>query len=479
MGVSPSEILMPFLGALQASISVLLVMLYGWAAAELGFLDASAARKMSRTSVTIFLPALLIYNIGSELKADTILRYVPILFWALFYNIISIAIGQIASHIFQFPRWATSAITFNNTSSMPLLLVQSLKATGLLSSLLASPDDTTSAAVTRARSYFLACAVVGNTLTFGIGPAQLKGHEEDSPYENGNHKKTGCHGGRPRTRHRVRWHRRQDLEDQGQESENNSDTDHAEPTEQSRQHASNDGYEESYERSERSPLLSNAYTRQRPNLRQRIHEHGRQSFQKLPSPLQRLTLAIKHFINPPFVGAVIGLTLGLAPPLHRLFFNPTEEGGYFNAWLSQSIQNVGELFIALQVVIVGVKLSAAVKDQHSSGGEPASLPWLPFALITFVRFIMWPAISISLIWALAAHTNLLGDDPILWFAMMLMPVGPTAMKLMALADVTGSPRKEKNQIAKFLALTYGVSPLISLAVVGALKAADAAMAKKL
>lgn len=53
------------------------------------------------------------------------------------------------------------------------------------------------------------------------------------------------------------------------------------------------------------------------------------------------------------------------------------------------------------------------------------------------------------------------------------------MKLMALADVTGSPRKEKNQIAKFLALTYGVSPLISLAVVGALKAADAAMAKKL
>lgn len=126
MGVSPSEILMPFLGALQASISVLLVMLYGWAAAELGFLDASAARKMSRTSVTIFLPALLIYNIGSELKADTILRYVPILcecsrllqfwhhsmiaythaVWALFYNIISIAIGQIASHIFQFPRWA-------------------------------------------------------------------------------------------------------------------------------------------------------------------------------------------------------------------------------------------------------------------------------------------------------------------------------------------------------------------------------------
>lgn len=61
--------------------------------------------------------------------------------------------------------------------------------------------------------------------------------------------------------------------------------------------------------------------------------------------------------------------------------------------------------------------------------------------------------------------------------MMLMPVGPTAMKLMALADVTGSAEKEKNQIAKFLAVTYGVSPLMSLAVVGALKAAEAAKAR--
>jgi len=51
------------------------------------------------------------------------------------------------------------------------------------------------------------------------------------------------------------------------------------------------------------------------------------------------------------------------------------------------------------------------------------------------------------------------------------------MKLMALADVTGSAEKEKNQIAKFLAVTYGVSPLMSLAVVGALKAAEAAKPK--
>ena len=40
----------------------------------------------------------------------------------------------------------------------------------------------------------------------------------------------------------------------------------------------------------------------------------------------------------------------------------------------------------------------------------------------------------------------------LWFTMMLMPVGPTALKLMALADVSRTEANEKMVIAKFLAV---------------------------
>lgn len=64
------------------------------------------------------------------------------------------------------------------------------------------------------------------------------------------------------------------------------------------------------------------------------------------------------------------------------------------------------------------------------------------------------SISISVIWALAKNTSVLSEDPILWFAMMLMPVGPPALKLTALADVTGSDDKEKMSIAKFLTVCY-------------------------
>ena len=62
-------------------------------------------------------------------------------------------------------------------------------------------------------------------------------------------------------------------------------------------------------------------------------------------------------------------------------------------------------------------------------------------------------ISIPLIWALASRTHLLADDPMLWWAMMMMPVGPPAMKNLALADVSGTDQRTRMSIAKFLTVS--------------------------
>ena len=64
------------------------------------------------------------------------------------------------------------------------------------------------------------------------------------------------------------------------------------------------------------------------------------------------------------------------------------------------------------------------------------------------------SISISIIYLVAAKTEWLSHDPMLWFTMMLMPIGPSAMKLTALADVNGSNENEKMSIAKFLCVRY-------------------------
>jgi hypothetical protein len=74
--------------------------------------------------------------------------------------------------LFKFPVWVTLAMPFNNTTSLPLLLVQSLEATGILERLIVR-EETASEAIERAKSYFLVCAIVGNCLTFAVGPRLL------------------------------------------------------------------------------------------------------------------------------------------------------------------------------------------------------------------------------------------------------------------------------------------------------------------
>jgi hypothetical protein len=44
----------------------------------------------------------------------------------------------------------------------------------------------------------------------------------------------------------------------------------------------------------------------------------------------------------------------------------------------------------------------------------------------------------------------------LWFVMMLMPAGPSAMKVMVLADVADAEQKDKMIIAKFLAVSINI-----------------------
>jgi hypothetical protein len=79
MGVEASELLVPFAGAIQASISVLITILFGVVAAQCNLLSVNAAKEVSKLCVRMFLPALLIYKIGSNLHQDTGVRYVPVL----------------------------------------------------------------------------------------------------------------------------------------------------------------------------------------------------------------------------------------------------------------------------------------------------------------------------------------------------------------------------------------------------------------
>lgn len=375
MGVSPSELVQPFLGALQASISVLVTIFIGVLTAQFSLLDGNASKQVSRTCVRILLPALLVTKVGDQLNADTAVRYAPILIWAIVYNLVSLAFGVVCTRIFKLPQWVTPAITFNNTTSLPLLLCQSLRSTGILDSVLVG-NDTASAAIERAESYFLVNSMVSNSLTFAIGPRLLKPHDEDEPRASSDNEPKVDQEQPPRGHPSLQ--REDDVERAPMPPPGTLDS-----------HGQDDGGMDGT-LDEESSLLPKPVIRPAGRAGHAISRRGKATYDSLP-PWAQSTLEIMYaFVNPPLIGAAVGAIIGVVPALHRFFFADTNRGGYAEAWLTEPIKNVGGLFATLQVVVVGVKLSQSLRKMKQ-GEESGEVPWRVVGFVAGVRFLVWPA----------------------------------------------------------------------------------------
>ncbi len=77
--MASGSLLTSFLGALQASVAALLTIFYGVPAAQFGLVRGSSTKDISNLCVRMFMPALLMTNVGEQLELDTATRYVPIL----------------------------------------------------------------------------------------------------------------------------------------------------------------------------------------------------------------------------------------------------------------------------------------------------------------------------------------------------------------------------------------------------------------
>jgi predicted permease len=402
--MAQTGLLSSFVAAIQASLSVLLVIFYGGLAAKFKLLDSASGRSISKICVKFFLPALLLTKIGSELHAGSVDRYFAILIWAFVCHIVSFLIGIAAHLLFGFPDWITAAIMFNNTTSYPLLLIQSLDQTGILSALIVS-DETSTQAIERAKSYFLVFSTISSCLTFAVGPRLIDSEHAPDPTDD----KDG--------------EDRSDFENGDRDSEaSNEQTSLLPPVAQRLRQGS---VQVSFFPTN---LRNNSFVEydRRPSVvskKQWLEYHPRTRW---------WLLFFYDFLNAPLLGAVLGAIIGLIPALHRAFFNDTYEGGIFNAWLTSSLKNIGGLFVPLPVVVAGVSLYTSMMTAKTSQSEASKTPWLTTVFVLVIRFVVWPVLSIAVIYLFAIKTELLGDDPMLWFALMLMPTGPPAMKLVSL-----------------------------------------------
>lgn len=442
MTMGDAGLLNSFLAAIQASLSVLLVIFYGGLAAKLNLLNSATAKTISKICVKMFLPALLLTQIGSELHSGSAHRYALILLWAFVCHLISFLIGIAAHLLFGMPDWITVAIMFNNTTSYPLLLIQALDETGILKNLIIT-DETTHAAISRAKSYFLVFATVSSCLTFAIGPRLIDGEnapdseessikDDDEDGYDGD-EETGT-GGRA-------------LSD-GQIS----------PTEQSHLLL----IPSQFRRPSVVPVSFFPSKPKEDNAKSTtLHDRrptiiAKTKWHRLSDRTRWWLLFAYDFVNAPVIGALLGAVIGLIPALHTAFFSDTQDGGIFTAWFTESLKNIGSLFVPLPILVAGVSLYSArqkSKADESAGHHETGTPIWTTVFILVVRFVIWPLFSIAVIYWLAKNTNFLGSDPMLWFTMILMPTGPPAMKLITMVEVSDASEEDEHKIAKLLTVS--------------------------
>ncbi|KAL1987565.1 hypothetical protein VTN96DRAFT_3165 [Rasamsonia emersonii] len=437
-----SGLLSPFLGALQACISVLLTLCYGVVARKAQLIREGSINDLSGLCVKVFLPALIIINLGSQLHLGSVLNYVPVLIWSILYASLSVVLAHIVTKLLKLPPWVTPACAFNNTTSLPLLLLHSLKSTGSLD-IITPEGQSTQEAIDRAQSYFLVCAVTTKTISYAVGPRMLRDIEDE------------------------------DQRDQGQDERRDEGRDGEQQQQQPPQRRPTEE-----EIDEQTSLLPGPAQKLRHQVGSPIKRAARYVYSFFPERVkQELTSVDTGFVDVAMVCTITGVILGLVPKLHRAFFNPNDEGGIFNAWLTSSIENLGKLFTSLQIFMVGCKLGVSferMKRSKNSGKVPAR------AILTvfIIRLIIWPVISISVIYSLALKTQLLRDDPMLWFTMMVMPAGPPALIISGLAELGKVSDIEKMAISKVLAIMYALSPFICFTITGALKCSEAVLKSK-
>ncbi|KAJ6619461.1 membrane transport protein-domain-containing protein [Mycena sp. CBHHK59/15] len=375
----------------KASTSVILVLVYGYVLRRFNFISQEGEINISRLGTKFFLPALLFSEIGPLATADNLKNYWPIIPLSLFFQITALCVALL-SRLAGMPQHYVPMFIFNNVTSLPLLLINSLASTGGLDSLVTA-DRTLDGVLKTGRVYILINALVGNLTRFALGPYLMKSHE--SKVFHSYHDDTHDENVLPEIGHIA-------LPMEEEES--------AEP----------------------------------PSATQRLIKH-----------LKGAKDWILRALNPPLIGGLLAIFFGLIPFFHKGLFG--------SGWLSpiaNSVRNVGKLFSALQMLVLGAHLYS----KKGTKAQPFLLAWL----FTY-RFVVAPALSISVVYGIrTTWPNLIDNDPMLDYVLAMSNVGPPALTLAAVATMADLPPDVEGQVSRILTFSYGVTPLIAFPVTAAL-----------
>ncbi|PCH43453.1 hypothetical protein WOLCODRAFT_90292 [Wolfiporia cocos MD-104 SS10] len=403
-----STVSQTFLGALQGTISVLLTCFGGYVAARRGLVDRPTVKQISKLCTSLFLPCLLIVQMGPELTASSLSRYWIIPLWGLVSTIIAHGIGWLGQRVLGIKHWTIIACGRPNSNALPLLLLHSLETTGVLEQL-AGSGESMKQTMNRAKSLLLLNAIVQQVFTLQLAPSVLA-------LDDGKNKVDPAHI------NRLRPGPGRIL-----------------PIVQDEEHV---GLLDSYDAAVDSADADGDMQGALDAIVDTPDAHWPAAIAVLEKPLKK----VWSQMSAPLVGAIIAFILGMIPPLHQAFL---DEDGAMYASITQSVENLGSIFVVLQTFSVGAELALV----------PSTSPgYLATIWVLSVRFLAMPALSILFVW-LSAGRGWYVADPLVWFLLVLLPAGPSAMLLVNVAEIVDI---DQGPIAGYMTVAYLLSPLMAI-----------------
>lgn len=182
-----------------------------------------------------------------------------------------------------------------------------------------------------------------------------------------------------------------------------------------------------------------------------------------PAPDSRIYKTYQHvsqYLNPAVVSGIVATIIGITPCLHWFFF----QFSVIKTSFTPSINSIGELYPALQLFALGSKLTKPPETPP----RKSTIFW-----ISISRYLVIPSLGLAVVWCMInyAPKSVWPQNKMLNFILMIVPAGPPAITLAAVAEIAGVADREISAISRMLVYLYAMAPLVAPTVAIALSIA--------
>jgi len=165
---------------------------------------------------------------------------------------------------------------------------------------------------------------------------------------------------------------------------------------------------------------------------------------------KKLITAFQRIFPPPVLGALFGLIFALFPAARSLLVDTDRDGHALFGWLYAGLYKIGRAAVPMNMLILGNSLAKKPSRGVISPAVAIS--------VAFAKMVVMPTIGLFIGYTLKAFQVVPGPTgPSFYLVAMIVTATPTANNIMVMAELAG---ENKQGLATCIFLQYIVSPFL-------------------